>query len=166
MTGLYRPVRTDDSYWLLDDLRGRGINKLDFTTYGPLLADPAVLTDGTVSVGTSGWVVSADFATVTTARSDALRKSAVAGNAALRKEPSLDGATTASTSLPEVLDRTDRSLLVSRSTLLIVALQLMLLAGCALLLVAGLLSSERTGESRLLLARGSSRAWIAGLAAL
>ncbi|WP_162951075.1 FtsX-like permease family protein [Streptomyces sp. CC0208] len=166
VTGLYRPVRTDDSYWLLDDLRGRGINKLDFTTYGPLLADPAVLTDGTVSVGTSGWVVSADFATVTTARSDALRKSAVAGNAALRKEPSLDGATTASTSLPEVLDRTDRSLLVSRSTLLIVALQLMLLAGCALLLVAGLLSSERTGESRLLLARGSSRARIAGLAAL
>lgn len=166
VTGLYRPVRTDDSYWLLDDLHGRGINKLDFTTYGPLLADPAVLTDGTVSVGTSGWVASADFATVTTARSDTLRKSAEAGNAVLRKEAPFGGATTASTALPEVLDRTDRSLLVSRSTLLIVALQLVLLAGCTLLLVAGLLSSERTGESRLLLARGASRARIAGLAAL
>ncbi|WP_079062526.1 FtsX-like permease family protein [Streptomyces pseudovenezuelae] len=166
VTGLYRPVRTDDSYWLLDDLHGRGINKLDFTTYGPLLADPAVLTDGTVSVGTSGWVASADFATVTTARSDTLRKSAEAGNAVLRKEAAFGGATTASTALPEVLDRTDRSLLVSRSTLLIVALQLVLLAGCTLLLVAGLLSSERTGESRLLLARGASRARIAGLAAL
>ncbi|MET7732412.1 FtsX-like permease family protein [Streptomyces sp. NPDC005402] len=166
VTGLYRPVRADDPYWLLDELHGRGINKLDFTTYGPLLADPGVLADGTVSVGTSGWLASADFAAVTTARSDALRKTAVAGNAALRKESSLGGATTASTSLPEVLDRTDRSLLVSRSTLLIVALQLVLLAGCALLLVAGLLSSERTGESRLLLARGASRARIAGLAAL
>jgi hypothetical protein len=166
VTGLYRPVRADDPYWLLDDLHGRGINKLDFTTYGPLLADPGVLADGTVSVGTSGWLASADFATVTTAKSDALRKTAVAGNAALRKESSLGGATTASTSLPEVLDRTDRSLIVSRSTLLIVALQLVLLAGCALLLVAGLLSSERTGESRLLLARGASRARIAGLAAL
>lgn len=166
VTGLYRPVRTDDTYWLLDDLHGRGVNKLDFTTYGPLLADPGVLADGTVSVGTSGWLASADFATVTTARSDVLRKTAVAGNAALRKVSSLGGATTASTSLPEVLDRTDRSLLVSRSTLLIVALQLVLLAGCALLLVAGLLSSERTGESRLLLARGASRARIAGLAAL
>ncbi|MEU0024786.1 FtsX-like permease family protein [Streptomyces sp. NPDC006335] len=166
VTGLYRPVRADDPYWLLDDLHGRGVNKLDFTTYGPLLADPGVLADGTVSVGTSGWLASADFATVTTARSDALRRSAVAGNAALRKESSLGGATTASTSLPEVLDRADRSLLVSRSTLLIVALQLVLLAGCALLLVAGLLSSERTGESRLLLARGASRARIAGLAAL
>lgn len=166
VTGLYRPVRADDPYWLLDDLHGRGINKLDFTTYGPLLADPGVLTDGTVSVGASGWLASADFAAVTTARSDALRKTAVAGNAALRKESSLGGATTASTSLPEVLDRTDRSLLVSRSTLLIVALQLVLLAGCALLLVAGLLSSERTGESRLLMARGASRGRIAGLAAL
>ncbi|MDH6584751.1 hypothetical protein M2161_003857 [Streptomyces sp. SAI-133] len=166
VTGLYRPVRADDPYWLLDDLHGRGVNKLDFTTYGPLLADPGVLADGTVSVGTSGWLASADFATVTTARSDALRKSAVAGNAALRKEASLGGASTASTALPEVLDRADRSLLVSRSTLLIVALQLVLLAGCALLLVAGLLSSERTGESRLLLARGASRARVAGLAAL
>jgi hypothetical protein len=166
VTGLYRPVRADDPYWLLDDLHGRGVNKLDFTTYGPLLTAPGVPADGTVSVGTSGWLASADFATVTTARSDALRKSAVAGNAALREEASLGGATTASTSLPEVLDRADRSLLVSRSTLLIVALQLVLLAGCALLLVAGLLSSERTGESRLLLARGASRARIAGLAAL
>ncbi|MDQ0760893.1 hypothetical protein QF027_003528 [Streptomyces canus] len=166
VTGLYRPVRADDPYWLLDDLHGRGIKQLDFTTYGPLLADPGVLADGTVSVGTSGWLASADFATVTTARSDVLRATAVAGNAALRKESSLGGATTASTSLPEVLDRTDRSLLVSRSTLLIVALQLVLLAGCALLLVAGLLSSERTGESRLLLARGASRGRIAGLAAL
>jgi len=166
VTGLYRPVRADDPYWLLDDLRGRGVNKLDFTTYGPLLADPGVLADGTVSVGASGWLASADFRAVTTARSDALREAALAGNAALRKEPSLSGASTASTSLPEVLDRTDRSLLVSRSTLLIVALQLVLLAGCALLLVAGLLSSERAGESRLLLARGASRARVAGLAAL
>ncbi|TCR17135.1 FtsX-like permease family protein [Streptomyces sp. BK205] len=166
VTGLYRPVRVDDPYWLLDDLHGRGVNKLDFTTYGPLLADSGALTDGTVSVGTSGWLASADFATVTTTRTDALRRTALAGNAALRKEPSLGGATTASTALPEVLDRTDRSLLLSRSTLLIVALQLVLLAGCALLLVAGLLSSERTGESRLLLARGGSRGRIAGLAAL
>lgn len=166
VTGLYRPVRIDDPYWLLDDLHGRGINKLDFTTYGPLLADPGVLTGGTVSVGASGWLASADFATVTTARADALREAALAGNAALRKESSLSGATTAATALPEVLDHTDRSLLLSRSTLLIVALQLVLLAGCALLLVAGLLSSERTGESRLLLARGASRGRIAGLAAL
>src|SRR5206468_3845272 len=65
-----------------------------------------------------------------------------------------------------VLDRVERSLLVSRSTLLIVALQLVLLACCALLLVARLLSTERAGEVRLLRARGASRARVASLAAL
>ncbi|MCT9078578.1 FtsX-like permease family protein, partial [Streptomyces fulvoviolaceus] len=166
VTGLYRPASADAPYWQLDDLRGRGINKLDFTTYGPLLTDPAVPAGGTVSVGPSAWLASADFSTLTTARIDALRESARTGNAALRKETSLGGATVAATALPEVLDRLDRSLLVSRSTLLIVALQLVLLAGCALLLVAGLLSAERTGETRLLRARGASRARVAGLAAL
>lgn len=166
VTGLYRPVRTDAPYWQLDDLRGRGITKLDFTAYGPLLADPGVLTGGRVSSGSSAWLASADFSTLTTERIDALREAARAGSAGLRGQPALSGTTAAATELPQVLDRIDRSLLVSRSTLLIVALQLVLLAGCALLLVARLLSTERTGETRLLLARGASRPRIAGLAAL
>src|SRR4051812_48631310 len=53
VTGLYRPVSATAPYWRLDDLRGRGINKSGFTTYGPLLADPSVLTGGTVSAGPS-----------------------------------------------------------------------------------------------------------------
>ncbi|GCB49321.1 FtsX-like permease family protein [Streptomyces sp. NL15-2K] len=166
VTGLYRPARTDAPYWQLDDLRGRGISKLDFTTYGPLLTDPGVVTGAKVSAGPSAWLASADFSTLTTEGIDTLREAARAGNAALREQPALSGTTAASTALPEVLDRVDRSLLVSRSTLLIVALQLVLLAACALLLVARLLSTERTGETRLLRARGASRRRIAGLAAL
>ncbi|PAZ09311.1 peptide ABC transporter permease, partial [Streptomyces sp. SA15] len=166
VTGLYRPARADAPYWQLDDLRGRGVSKLDFTTYGPLLTDPGVMAGGKVSAGPSAWLASADFSTLTTERIDALREAARAGNAALRERPALSGTTAASTALPAVLDRVDRSLLVSRSTLLIVALQLVLLAACALLLVARLLSTERTGETRLLRARGASRPRIAGLAAL
>ncbi|MFF4355861.1 FtsX-like permease family protein [Streptomyces sp. NPDC001604] len=166
LTGLYRPVRADAPYWRLDDLRGRGVTTVDFTTYGPLLAAPGVLSGGKVSAGPSGWLAAADFSTLTTGRIGELRKAAGAGGAALRRQPVLSGATAASTSLPEVLDRVERSLLVSRSTLLIVALQLVLLACCALLLVARLLSAERAGEVRLLRARGASRARIASLAAL
>ncbi|WP_217240346.1 ABC transporter permease [Streptomyces sp. AC555_RSS877] len=166
VTGLYRPARTDAPYWKLDDLGGRGIKQVDFTTYGPLLADPGVLTGGTVSAGPSAWMASADFSTLTTGRIDALREAARAESAAMRRQPVLSGSTAASTGLPDVLDRVDRSLLVSRSTLLIVALQLVLLAACALLLVARLLSTERAGETRLLLARGASRRRIAGLTAL
>ncbi|MES5821022.1 ABC transporter permease [Streptomyces sp. RG80] len=166
IVGLYRPVRTDAPYWqLLDDLRGRGVNKVDFTTYGPLLAAPDALTGGRVSAGSSAWLATADFATLTTGRIDALREAAGDGSAALRGKSALSGTTAANTQLPAVLDRIDRSLLVSRSTLLIVALQLGLLAGCALLLVARLLSSQRTGETRLLRARGASRPRVAGLAA-
>jgi hypothetical protein len=166
LTGLYRPVRADSPYWRLDDLGGRGVKTLGFTSYGPLLAEPGVLTGGRVSAGQSAWVASADFSTLRTGRIGELREAARAGSAALRRQPVLSGTTAVTTGLPDVLTRVDRSLLVSRSTLLIVALQLALLACCALLLVARLLSAEREGETRVLRARGASRARVAALAAL
>ncbi|MFF7553460.1 FtsX-like permease family protein [Streptomyces olivaceus] len=166
VTGLYRPTDTAAPYWRLDDLAGRGVKLGGFTTYGPLLAAPGVLTGGGVSAGSSGWLAAADFSGVTAEETDALREAARGGVAWLRERPELSGSTAATTALPDVLDRLDRSLLVSRSTLLVVALQLALLAGCALLLVARLLNAERAGEQRLLLARGASRARVAGLAAL
>ncbi|CAM5726791.1 hypothetical protein SFUMM280S_01986 [Streptomyces fumanus] len=166
ITGLYRPADTGAPYWRLDDLGGRGVKKGDFTTYGPLLAASGTLTGGRVSAGPSGWLAAADFSTLTADRTGALREAAREGTRWLRGRPVLSGTTAARTSLPEVLDRLDRSLVVARSTLLVIALQLALLAVCALLLVARLLSAERAGELRLLRARGASRARLAGLSAL
>ncbi|MGC0377234.1 FtsX-like permease family protein [Streptomyces sp. SAI-229] len=166
ITGLYRPVDTAAPYWRLDDLEGRGVVEVDFTTYGPLLAHPSVLTGDLVSGGTTGWLASADFSAVDTRRIDALRETVRHGTAALSEDETLGGAATATSALPTVLDRVERSLLVSRSTLLIIALQLVLLAGCALLLVARLLSAERAAETRLLRARGASRVQVARLAVL
>jgi hypothetical protein len=166
ITGLYRPVDTAAPYWRLDDLEGRGVVEVDFTTYGPLLAHPSVLTGDLVSGGTTGWLASADFSAVDTRRIDALRETVRHGTAALSEDETLGGAATATSALPTVLDRVERSLLVSRSTLLIIALQLVLLAGCALLLAARLLSAERAAETLLLRARGASRAQVARLAAL
>ncbi|MGW4565173.1 FtsX-like permease family protein [Streptomyces sp. NPDC004561] len=165
ITGLYRPVSVTAPYWRLDDLLGRGVRTAGFTTYGPLLTDPSVLTGGRVSAGTTAWLASADFTGTTTGRIGRLRTTAGAAGAGLRRHPVLRGTTLAQTSLPDVLDRVERSLLVARSTLLIVALLLVLLAGYALLLVARLLSSERADETRLLRARGASRTRIAVLAA-
>ncbi|MFJ6655820.1 FtsX-like permease family protein [Streptomyces sp. NPDC091377] len=166
ITGVYRPATPSAPYWQLDDLQGRGIKQGGFTTYGPLLAARETVTAGAVSAGQSGWLATADYSALTTARIDALRESARTGAAGLRGKPELSGTTAAGTGLPAVLDRIERSLLVSRSTLLIVALQLVLLAGCALLLVARLLSAERAGETRLLRARGGSRARVALHAAM
>ncbi|MFE2986874.1 ABC transporter permease [Streptomyces sp. NPDC059262] len=166
LTGVYRPVRPTAPYWKLDDLRGRGIQKISFTTYGPLLAAPSDLAAGRVSAGKSAWLASADFSSVTTSDIDTLRTSAREGTRALLHEKALAGTTGVTTSLPETLDRAERALLVSRSTLLIVALQLVLLATYTLLLVARLLSTDRAGETWMLRARGGSRARVTSLAAI
>ncbi|MGW0838713.1 FtsX-like permease family protein [Streptomyces sp. NPDC002787] len=166
ITGVYRPVDLRAPYWQLDDLGGRGVKASSFTTYGPLLTAAGVPTSGRVSVGASGWLVSADYSSLTTERIGALREAARSGSAELRERPALSSATVADTALPEVLDRIERSLLVTRAGMLIVAGQLGLLAACALLLVARLLNADRTAETRLLRARGATRARLAGLAAL
>ncbi|MEU9706834.1 FtsX-like permease family protein, partial [Streptomyces sp. NPDC047981] len=167
VTGLYRPLDPGDLYWQLDPAGGRGVRTVVFTTYGPLLADPAVLASGRVSSGETSWLASADYGDVTTERIGALSAAASAEPKALLTDTAPFGTTvTARTSLPTVLAQTERALLVSRSTLMIVAVQLVLLAAYALLLVARLLSTERSGETALLRARGGSRRRIAGLAAV
>ncbi|WP_371799639.1 ABC transporter permease [Streptomyces sp. NBC_01707] len=166
ITGLYEAADQADPYWQLDELGGRGIRKVVFTTYGPLLTDPAVLDSGRISSGEMSWLAVADFRTVTTDRIHALHTASTRGPKALLASPEFKDGALAQTSLPTVLDQIDRALLVSRSTLMIVAVQLVLLAGYALLLVARLLSSERGGETDLLRARGGSRGRITSLAAI
>ncbi|MER5882569.1 FtsX-like permease family protein [Streptomyces sp. NPDC001941] len=164
LTGVYRPAEPSDPYWQLDSLGGRGVRTVNFTTYGPLLTDPAALGSGRVSAGGAGWLVSADFATLTTARVPALRDSAGGAAERLLATEAFHGSGSVVTGLPTLLDQAERALLVSRSTLLIVAVQLVLLAAYALLLVARLLSTERSGETDLLRARGGSRGRLASLA--
>ncbi|MFE9723570.1 FtsX-like permease family protein [Streptomyces sp. NPDC005794] len=166
ITGVYEASDLDDAYWQLDPLDGRGVRKVVFTTYGPLLADPAVLGSARVSAGPVSWLATADFRTVTTGRTGVLRQASAEGPKALSASEVFGAGATVRTSLPTVIDRIERALLVSRSTIMIVAVQLVLLAGYALLLVARLLSSERGGETELLRARGGSRGRIASLAAI
>ncbi|MFJ1894864.1 FtsX-like permease family protein [Streptomyces sp. NPDC088115] len=166
VTGLYEASDQADPYWQLDAAGGRGVRRVVFTTYGPLLTDPAVLGSGRTSSGEVSYLASADFRTLTTDRMAALRDAATEGPKQLLAAPELKNGASARTQLPTVLDQIDRGLLVSRSTLMIVAVQLVLLAGYTLLLVARLLSSERGGETELLRARGGSRARITSFAAI
>ncbi|MFD7125137.1 MULTISPECIES: FtsX-like permease family protein [Streptomyces] len=166
VTGVYEAADRSDPYWQLDPLGGRGVRKLAFTTYGPLLTDPSVLASGVLSGGETSWLVSADFAELTTGSMEGLREASAGAPKALAAAPVFSSGITAKTSLPTVLDQLDRALLVSRSTLMIVAVQLVLLAAYALLLVARLLNSERDGERELLRARGGSRGRITSFAAI
>ncbi|MFC9244353.1 FtsX-like permease family protein [Streptomyces sp. NPDC057136] len=166
ITGLYEAADQADPYWQLDPLAGRGIRKVVFTTYGPLLTDPAVLGSGRISSGEMSWLAGADFRTVTTGRMDALHRASNSGPKALLATEAFKDGASVRTSLPTVLEQIEKALLVSRSTLMIVAVQLVLLAAYALLLVARLLSSERGGETELLRARGGSRGRIISFAAI
>nr|WP_206324561.1 MULTISPECIES: FtsX-like permease family protein [unclassified Streptomyces] len=166
IVGVYRATDPGDPYWLLDQAGGRGVRTVSFTTYGPLLADPAVLASGAVAPGETSWLAEADFSRLDTGDIAPLREAATREPARLLADTTAFGTTiSAATGLPTVLAETERALAVSRSTLLIVAVQLVLLAAYALLLVARLLSTERAGETALLRARGGSRRRIAGLAA-
>ncbi|UZI31204.1 ABC transporter permease [Streptomyces sp. VB1] len=166
VTGVYEAADQSDPYWQLDPLGGRGVRELAFTTYGPLLTDPSVLASGALTEGETSWLASADFAELTTGSMEWLREASVGAPKALTAAPVFASGVNARTSLPTVLDQLDRALLVSRSTLMIVAVQLVLLAAYALLLVARLLNSERDGERELLQARGGSRGRITSFAAI
>ncbi|MGW7366914.1 FtsX-like permease family protein [Streptomyces sp. NPDC054841] len=167
VTGVYRPADRSDPYWQLDELGGRGVHKDSFTTYGPLLTDAEAHGSGRITRRSASWLATGDFGALGADRIDALRTAAKNSQKFLAAQPALKGSgVTASTSLPDVLDQLERALLVSRATLLIVSCQLVLLAAYALLLVARLLSTERAGETRVLLARGASRGRLAALSAL
>ncbi|MCB5912423.1 FtsX-like permease family protein, partial [Streptomyces pinistramenti] len=164
VTGVYRPKDRADPYWQLDELGGRGVRSAGFTTYGPLLTEPGAFRGGPLVPDSAGWLATADFRTLTADRLDTPAGAAGPAAKALMADPAFGGRASAATDLPDALREVQRALLVNRSTILIVALQLILLAGYALLLVARMLSTERAGESALLRARGGSRRTLAWLA--
>ncbi|WP_399090900.1 FtsX-like permease family protein [Streptomyces sp. BBFR2] len=164
VTGVWRPADRTDPYWRLDELGGRGVRTLGFTTYGPLLTAPEAFRGGRVAQEAAGWLVTGDFRTLTAGRLDALTAAARPAAGKLMADPAFAGRATAATELPATLDGLRRALLVNRSGVLIVALQLILLAGAVLLLVAGALAGERAAESALLRARGAARRTLAAAA--
>ncbi|MEV6009420.1 ABC transporter permease [Streptomyces sp. NPDC051976] len=164
VSGVYKPVDRTTPYWHLDPLDGRGIHTVAFTTYGPMLADPGTFASGRVTAAAMSWQATGDFATATAGRITAL-ETGVRQTIGNLRDDAATSATQASSGLPALLEGLRRSMLVTRSTLLISALQLVILAGFALLLVAQLLAEERAGETALLRARGGSRVRVARLAA-
>ncbi|MYS19682.1 FtsX-like permease family protein, partial [Streptomyces sp. DvalAA-14] len=164
VTGVYRPADATAPYWHLDTLAGRGVHTLAFTTYGPMLVADGTFGSGRVPTAGMSWQAAGDFSAASTGRMDALEAGVRQTLAELVATPATS-TTQASSGLPDLIDALRRSLLVTRSTLLIGALQLVILAGFALLLVAQLLAEERAGETALLRARGASRARVGRLAA-
>ncbi|MFE9559952.1 FtsX-like permease family protein [Streptomyces sp. NPDC006487] len=153
VTGVYRAADPDSPYWRLDPLGARGLQVAGFATYGPLLVDDSAFTAGGLVQDGRAVLLTADFSTVDAATAEAVR-----GRSA-KALKDLQGAAglAPSTELPALLGELRSGLTVARSTLLVGALQLAVLAGAALLLVSHLLTERQQGERALLAARGASR---------
>jgi FtsX-like permease family len=159
ITGLF--ARRQDSaataaYWSIDSLPSTGASTLGgFTTYGPLLVNPAAF-PARLAVGGGTWFAQPDMAAFGDTDLSAISGDLSALRVYVANTASLDG-TQLTTNLDSVLAGAASDLAVARSLLIISALQLLVLAAAALFAVARLLVTQREGETALLTARGATR---------
>ncbi|MFE6052733.1 FtsX-like permease family protein [Kitasatospora sp. NPDC056446] len=162
VTGVYRAADPFDPYWRVDPISGHEMLVGGFTTFGPMMVDGSAFTAGGLPQSSRAWLLDADFAGVDQDTAEAVGDRSQGLSDELRRTASL-GVTT---ELPNVIGELSASLMVARSTLLIGALQLAVLAAAALLLVVRLISTRQERENELLAARGASGARLGGFTAL
>lgn len=161
ITGLFTVSRIDDWFWGGDRLVTTGVERLGYTTYGPLVVPPATFTTRFAASVTARWLalpavraLPAGSLADVAARARALPAALGAGSAG-------EAGYSVKSSAADLLAQVDRALLVSRSTLLVPALQVVVLAVYTLMLVARLLAEHRRVEIALMRARGASARQIA-----
>ncbi len=162
LTGTFRPRDPASAYWKLNLIGNSGFSSNGrFTTYGPLVVNPAAF-GGELAAASASWVAEPDIRDIPDGDLGGL-----AGQVTQEQQLMLDSATlgrlTVTTDLPALLDDTASNVVVAHSLLLIGGLQLLLLAVTALTLGVRLLASERQVESALLSARGGARWQLARL---
>ena len=166
VTGIFQPNDLGDRFWRNDPLLVNGVTEtISYRTYGPLVVEPGTFRSRVgLPMSRATWVAFPDFSQL---RIDQIGSvgGRVGGLQArlddrLGDKPKLE----VSTALPRILSDADRSLLVARTGVLILTVQLTVLAGYALLLTAGLLIDQRRVETALLRSRGASTGQIATLA--
>ncbi|MFD9533566.1 FtsX-like permease family protein [Streptomyces sp. NPDC060010] len=158
VTGVYRAAEPDAPYWRLDPLGGRELQVGAFTTYGPLVTDDSAFTAGGLPQDSRAALLTADFTAAGASDIETVRAAATRIDARSPLGAPLTAAgLKAKTELPDLLAELTSAQRVARSTLLVGALQLAVLAGAALLLVAHLMTDRKEVERILLTARGASR---------
>ncbi|WP_326628545.1 ABC transporter permease [Nonomuraea fuscirosea] len=148
--------------WAGEQLLSTGLERRDFTTYGPLMVARETFVGRFATSVNATWAAVPDLRAITPERLRPLA-GAVADLGDRLKAAGCTGCETASR-LPEMLTQLDTASLVARSTMLIPVLQLLLLAAYALMLTARLLADHRRMEVALLRSRGAGTMRLAALA--
>ncbi len=167
ISGIYKITDPNDPFWFDDELSQNGVvSGGSFITYGPFVVAPSDFL-GAISQtpATIDWRVFPDFNRMSAGQSGELER--LVNSLPGRVAPILSGTTPRiTTGLGDILATTSRSLLVTRTAVLLLAIQLAILSMYALVLTAGLLSERRQVESALLETRGASHGQLAMMAFL
>jgi hypothetical protein len=159
VVGIIRLVDADPTHWTGAELLVTGRQQGEsFLTLGPLIVDSADLAasgEPRVEIAT---VVLPAIAAVTPAHVAPWRSRLAGLPARLEDRLGRARAATVQTELPALLASAAGSLLVGGTAILVLDLQLAIIAGYAVVLVAALMREWRAGETALLQARGAGRA--------
>ncbi|WP_371951063.1 ABC transporter permease [Actinomadura monticuli] len=163
VVGLFDVPDPRHYFWQDDRLITTGVERLDYTTYGPFVVPPEVFAARFTGTGADArFTVMPDLRGVGAGDLGALGDRVSRAGAVLQ-DAGGGSQFTVVTKLPELTGQLSGAVLVARSTMLIPVLQLILLAGSAWLLVARLLADHRRGEVALLRTRGMGMRQLAGL---
>ena len=161
ITGIWRPDRTDP-YWLAAPLDLDGTETTGrFTTRGPFVIDRAALLALEPSRGTAlEWRALPDLGRLSTDQVAELRERI--GSLSARVGAGVSGSQPrVTTTLPATLGQVERSILVSHSGITLLTIQFAVLAGYAIVLVAGMLLERRRSDLALMRSRGASTTHLA-----
>jgi hypothetical protein len=157
VSGIWQPDDRADPYWNAEPLELDGMTtSASFATHGPFVVAPEDLfSRGAIGNVTFEFRALPDFDRLAVDDVAWMRSDTAALPRRLTQELGDDAFFQVDTKLDDILGAANRSLLVSRSGVVVLTIQFAVLAGYALLLVAGLLFDQRRMETALLRSRGA-----------
>ena len=165
VAGIYRPNDPTERYWFGDPSLTEGLVESEqYRTFGPLLTTPeAFLAASGAQRARMAWHA---FPRIDDIGIDGVnRLAARLGRLPAQIEQTLPGSfASVETGLPAILAEADRSLLVSRTGVLLLMAQLAILAGYAIALTADLIVDHRRLDTALLRSRGAGPFQVGALA--
>lgn len=165
VVGIYRPVDPNDPFWWSDLTLLEGVTEsAQYRTFGPMLTTRDDLL-GRVAGRTVPltWHAFPHFERLTIDQIGPLEAELGTLPGTLKAAIN-EGFPTVRTDLGEILAASERSLLVSRTGILLLMAQLAILAGYAIVLTAALIVDHRRVDTALLRSRGAGSLQVGGLA--
>lgn len=157
VAGIWEPTDPADAYWNGEPLELDGLtSSATFATHGPFVVSPEdLLARGAIGNVTFEFRALPDFDRLAVDDVAWMRSDTAALSRRLTQELGDGAFFQVDTRLDDILGDANRSPLVSRSGVVVLTIQFAVLAGYALLLVAGLLFDQRRMETALLRSRGA-----------